>query len=108
MPAYNLLDYCSNFSTQEVASSLILKMKRHFLILILQILIISIFSSIDAIYYILRNTVSQPAPKLAYGILKNATIRIPQQHLIIFLRSLGMPLINCKVELKLHYISTLA
>ena len=103
VPAYSLLDYRSIFPTQELASGLILKMKRQFLILIFQILIISILSSIDLIYHILWNTVSQPTPHVANGILKYAKIVIPQNYLINFWRSLGMPLINCKVELKLYH-----
>ena len=35
------------------------------------------------------------------GILKNATIVVPLKHLSNFWRLLEMPLINCKVELKL-------
>ena len=37
----------------------------------------------------------------ADGILKNITFVVPLQYLINFWRSLEMPLINCKVELKL-------
>ena len=35
------------------------------------------------------------------GILKNATIAVPLKYLSDYQRSLEMPLINCKVELKL-------
>ena len=35
------------------------------------------------------------------GIVRNAAIAVPFKHLSNFWRSLEMPLINCKVELKL-------
>ena len=35
------------------------------------------------------------------GILKNATIAVPLKYLSDYQRSLEMPFINCKVELKL-------
>ena len=53
---------------------------------------------------ILENTVTQAAEvKLseANEILGNATITIPLKYLSNFWRSLEIPLINCKVELKL-------
>ena len=52
---------------------------------------------------LLGNTVAQPAPNEANGILKNATIVVPLKYLSNFWRSLKMPLINCKVELKLRW-----
>ena len=39
----------------------------------------------------------------ANGVLKNATIVVLSKYLSIFWRSLEMPLINCKVELKLQW-----
>ena len=39
----------------------------------------------------------------ANGVFKNATIVVLSQYLSIFWRSLEMPLINCKVELKLQW-----
>ena len=39
----------------------------------------------------------------ANGVLKNATIVVLSEYLSIFWRSLEMPLINCKVELKLQW-----
>ena len=39
----------------------------------------------------------------ANGILKTATIAVPLKYLSNFRRSLEMPLINCKVELKLKW-----
>ena len=40
-------------------------------------------------------------PNQVNGILKNATIAVPLKYLSKFWRSLEMPLINCKMELKL-------
>ena len=37
------------------------------------------------------------------GVLKNTTIAVPFEYLINFWRSLGIPLINCKVILKLKW-----
>ena len=37
------------------------------------------------------------------GIFKNATIAVPLKYLCNFWRSHEMPLINCRVELKLKY-----
>ena len=47
---------------------------------------------------LLENTVTQPAPNAANGILRNATIALPLKYLSNFWRSLEMLLINCKVE----------
>lgn len=80
VPAYNLLDYSLTFQTQGAASSFVLKIKRLFLILMLQILIVSILSSIDLIYHVLQNAVSQSTANVANGILKNAETGIPQQY----------------------------
>ena len=52
---------------------------------------------------VLENTVSQPQPNAANGILRNTTIAVPLNYLSNFWRSLEMPLINCKVELKLKW-----
>ena len=41
----------------------------------------------------------------ANGILKNVTISVPLKYLSNFWRSLEMPLINCKVELKFKWTS---
>ena len=45
----------------------------------------------------------QPNPNNANGILENATIAVSLRYLRNFWRSLEMPLINCKVELKLKW-----
>ena len=52
---------------------------------------------------LLGNTVAQPAPNQANGILKNATTAIPLKYLSNFWRPLEIPSINCKVELKFRW-----
>ena len=52
---------------------------------------------------LLGNTVAQPAPNQANGILKNATIALPLKCLNTFWRLLVIPFINCKFELKLRW-----
>ena len=47
--------------------------------------------------------VAQTAPNAANGILKNATIAVPLKYLSNFWKSLEIPLINCKVELKVKW-----
>ena len=49
------------------------------------------------------NTIAQPAPNANNGILENAIIAVPLKYLINVCKSLKMPLINCKVELKLKW-----
>ena len=52
---------------------------------------------------LLRNTIAQPAPSQANGILKHATVAVPLKCLSNFWISLEMPLINCKFELKIRW-----
>ena len=52
---------------------------------------------------LLENTVAYPAPNQAHGILKKAKISVPFKYFSNFWRSLEMPLINCKIELKLKW-----
>ena len=52
---------------------------------------------------LLGNTVAQPNPNYANGILKNATISVPLKYLSNFWRLLEILLINCKVKLKLKW-----
>ena len=52
---------------------------------------------------LLENTVAQLGPNLRNEILRNATIVVPLKYLSNFWRSLEIPLINCKVELKLEW-----
>ena len=48
-------------------------------------------------------TAAQTSPNNANGIIKNATNAVTLKYLSNFWRSLEMPLINCKVELKLKW-----
>ena len=50
-------------------------------------------------FILLRNTQADRAN----GILKHATIAVPLKYLSNFWRSLQMPLIKCKIELKLNW-----
>ena len=52
---------------------------------------------------LLGNTVAQSAANAANGILRNTTIAVPLKYLSNFWRSLKIPLLNCKVELKLGW-----
>ena len=49
-------------------------------------------------------TEAQPAPNNNNAILKNTTIAVPLKYLSNLRKSLEMPLINCKVELKLKWM----
>ena len=51
----------------------------------------------------IRNTVVEPAPNQANWILKNAAIAVLLKYLHNFWWSLKMPLINCKIELKIKW-----
>ena len=53
------------------------------------------------------NIVTQPASNAANRIGRNATIAVSLKYLSNFCRSLEIPLINCKVELKLKWIKPL-
>ena len=48
-------------------------------------------------------TEAQPAPNNKNGILETTTITVSLKYLSKFWRSLEMPLISCKVELKLEW-----
>ena len=52
---------------------------------------------------LLRKTEAQPIPNNGNGTLKNAAIAVLLKYLNNFYISLEMPLINCKVELKLKW-----
>ena len=52
---------------------------------------------------LLKLKVAQTALNAANGILKNATIAVPLKYLSNFWKSLEIPLINCKVELKVKW-----
>ena len=74
-------------------------MKRLILMLILETVINLNLSKAK----LLGNTAAQPAPNAFNRIMENATIPVPLKHLNNFWRSHEMPLINCKVELKLKW-----
>ena len=59
------------------------------------------FKSFEYKAKLLKNTVAQPNPNHANGILKKATIAVPLKYLSNFQKSLEMPLINCKLEINL-------
>ena len=65
------------------------------------------FKSFKCKAKLLANTAAQHAPNAPNGILKNAAISVPLKYLSNFWRSLKMPLINCKVELKLRWTKDL-
>ena len=52
---------------------------------------------------LIENTVAQTSSIGENGILENVTITAPLKHISKFRRSLEMPLINCKVKLKLKW-----
>ena len=58
------------------------------------------FKSFEYIAKLLETKVAQPAPNAANGLLKNERIAVPLKYLSDFWRSLEIPLINCKVEVK--------
>ena len=82
---------------QQEVHGFILKMKQLILIVILQAPII--FKSFKYKAKLLGKSIAQPVPNAANGNLKNATISVSLKILSNFWRSL--PLINCKVGLKL-------
>ena len=53
---------------------------------------------------LLQNRVAELAPNAAKEFLRKATIDVPLKYLSDFWKSLEMPLINCKVELKFRWI----
>ena len=61
------------------------------------------FKSFKCKANLLGDTVAKPNPNQANRILKNSTIAMLLKYLSNFWRSLKMPLINCKVELKLRW-----
>ena len=61
------------------------------------------FKSFNYKIKLLENTVAQPNTIKVNGILRNAAIAVILKYLSNFWRSLEMPLINCKVELKLRW-----
>ena len=98
---YNLVEYSSNYS--QTTGSLWFYSKDESANFDADIANTDGFKPFKYKAKLLGNTVAQPGPNAANGILKNATIALPLKYLSNFWRSLEMPLINYKVELKLGW-----
>ena len=100
MPMDNLIKYSSNYS--ETKGSLWFYSKDETTNFNAVIANTDYFKSFKYKDKFLENTLAQPNPHHANGILRNATIAVSLKYLSNFWRSVEMPLINCKVELKLR------
>ena len=100
MPMYNLIEYNSNYS--ETTRSLWFYSNDETTNFNADIANDDNFKSFNYKVKLLGNISSQ-ADNDTNGILKNATIAVPFKYLSNFWRSLELPLINCKVELKLRW-----
>ena len=98
---YNLIEYSSNYS--ETKGSLWFYSKDEGTDFNADVANTNDFKSFKYKAKLLENTAAQPASNQANGILKNATIAVSLKYLSNFWRSLEIPLINCKVELKLKW-----
>ena len=101
MPMYNLLKYSSNYS--ETTGSSWFYSKNEATDFNADIANTDNFKSFKYKAKLLEKTVAQPEANAGNGILRNATIAVPLKYLSNFWRSLEMPLINCKAELKLKW-----
>ena len=101
MPVYNLIEYSSSYS--EITGSLWFYSKDEATNFNADITNDNDLKSFMYKAKLLGNTVPQPNPNHANGILKDATITVPLKYLSNLWRSPEMPLINCKVELKLKW-----
>ena len=99
MPMFNLIEYSSNYS--KTTGSLWFYSKDEATNFDADIANTDEFKSFKYKAEFLGNAAAPPAPNAANRIVKNATIAVPLKYLSNFWRSLEMPLINCKVELKL-------
>ena len=99
---YNLLEYSSNYSGTTV--SLLFYSKDEATNFNDDIANTNAFKSFKCKTKLLGNTVVQPNPNQVNGNLENATIVVPFENQSNFWRSLKMPFINCKVELKLKVV----
>ena len=97
---YNLIDYSSNYS--KITGSSWFYSKNEATNFNLGIANDNNFKSFEYKAKLLGNTAAPPNPNQANGILRNATIA-PLEYLSNLWRSLEMPLINCKEELKLKW-----
>ena len=98
MLIYNLTEYSSNYSLPT--ESLWFYSKDEATVFNADIVNDNNFKSFKYEANLLGNTVAQ-VNNAANVILKNAAIAVPLKYLSNFWRSLKIPLINCKVELKL-------
>ena len=99
---YNLLEYSSNYSGTTV--SLLFYSKDEATNFNDDIANTNAFRSFKCKTKLLGNTVVQPNPNQVNGNLENATVAVPFENQSNFWRSLKMPFINCKVELKLKVV----
>ena len=98
---YNLIEYSSNYS--ETTWSLWFYLKDEATNFDAIIASNNDFNYFEYKAKLLENIGDQPNPNETNGILKNARITVPLKYLNHFWRSLKMPLIICKVELKLKW-----
>ena len=101
MSIYNVIEYGSNYS--ETTGSLWFYSQDETTNFNNSVENADHFKSFEYKAKLLGNTVAQPAQNNANGILKNATIAMPLKYLSNFWKSVEMPLIHCKVELKLKW-----
>ena len=98
MPMYNLIEYSSN--CLETTGSLWFYSKDEATNFDADISNTNNFQSFKYKTKLLGNAVAHDTPTEANGIPKNATIAVPLKYLSNFRRSLEIPLVNCKIELK--------
>ena len=101
IPMYNLIEHCSNY--YESTGSLLFYSKDEATNYNAVITNDNNFKSFKYKTKPLGKAVVKPNPNYTNKILINATIAAPIKYLSNFWRSLKMPLINCKVELKLKW-----
>ena len=100
MPMYNLTEYSSNYS--GTTRSLLIYSKDEVTNFNANIANTDNLKSFEYKAILFRNIDAQNDNNAANGILKNATIAVPLKYIGNFWRSLEMPLVNCKAELKLR------
>ena len=100
MPMYNLTEYSSNYS--GTTGSLLIYSKDEVTNFNANIANTDNLKSFEYKAILFRNIDAQNDNNPANGILKNATIAVPLKYIGNFWRSLEMPLVNCKAELKLR------
>ena len=89
MPMYSLIEYSSNYS--ETTGSLWFYFKNEPTNFSNDMENTDDFKSFNHTAKLSGNTVAQPTPNQANGILRNATIAVTLKHLSNFWRSLKMP-----------------